>query len=169
MEQSEKNKAFLQLFHAWKNERGFKSDAAAAAELGIDRKKFHEYKTGRIYVDAYACTRLALAAQRDPITLIAEVEAEKETGTQRGAFWRDFFRRVTSRALLPGLLCMFFSGSASENGDVKKNSFTYQHIMRITIVFSLLGMLRALMPGARGMTARTQITIGNVLSSLQRA
>lgn len=113
---------FLKLFDEFKDADGHSSDAAAAKAIGLDRRRIHQYRKNESSPDAYACTRLALAARRDPITLIAEVEAAKETKNARGAFWRDFFRRVTSGGLLPALAfgLVLASASAICDANIKK-------------------------------------------------
>lgn len=85
------NKRFLELFVRYRTDAGHKSDAAAARALGLTRQNINDWKTGRSKPDVYACTRIAVECRYDPIALIAELEAAKETSGPRAAFWRVFF------------------------------------------------------------------------------
>jgi len=137
---SGQNQIFLQLFDQFKNEQAFGSDAKAADAIGLHRRDISHYRKGDSRPDVYACTRLAIATKRDPITLIAEVEAAKETDSTRGRFWRDFFQRVTASGFIPVLI---FTGSfALESTDGRASTETMTH--KVTLYEAWQRLLRVL-------------------------
>lgn len=88
---------------------------ALAKLIGIPENRLHDYTKDRIKPDAYALTRLALALDLDPLTVIAEVSAENEKSEQKREFWRNFLTRAASAVgLLVALHCGFPSSSEAE-------------------------------------------------------
>ncbi len=73
-----------------KSALGIETDYALAKILGLDNKRLYDYRKGHRQPDAYAATRLALAVGRDPLAVIAEIEAAVAKTEPRRSFWRDF-------------------------------------------------------------------------------
>lgn len=66
------------------------TDYALAKAIGMDNKRLYDYRHGKTKPDAYAATRLALACGRDPMAVIAEIEAQAAKQPARRSFWQDF-------------------------------------------------------------------------------
>lgn len=66
------------------------TDYALAKALGMDNKRLYDYRHGKNKPDTYAATRLALAVGRDPLEVIAEIEAAAAKTEPRRSFWKDF-------------------------------------------------------------------------------
>lgn len=69
---------------------GVENDNQLAVALGILNNRISDYRKGHRKPDAYAATRLALAVGRDPLAVIAEIEAAAAKTERRRSFWRDF-------------------------------------------------------------------------------
>lgn len=86
---------------------GVKSDYALAKALDLNRGRVSEYMAEKEKPNAYACVRMALILKRDPIEIIAEIEAETAKNEGQKTFWRDFLqhaKQAAQRGML-ALLC----------------------------------------------------------------
>lgn len=95
------------------------TDYRLGKELGIGRQTISRYHEGTQQADAYACTRLAEILERDPLEVIAEVEAEAARTKAKREFWQSF--RGTGRRAAVGLLSLgiaAFSGVGPQGGAV---------------------------------------------------
>lgn len=112
---------------------GIKSDYALAKALKSSTGMVSHYMAGKRSPDPFTCLQMALILKRDPLEIIAEVEAESEKNEKKREFWRDFLvqaRKVTGRGLLAVLACMLFwwpvpkaqAADAAHNGGKRKTA-----------------------------------------------
>lgn len=90
--------------------KGLKTDYKLAQELGITTARVSDYMKGKRAPDAYTLTKAAIILKRDPIELIAEVEAETEKNVEKRNFWKDFILHAGKKAAL-GMLALIFTVS----------------------------------------------------------
>lgn len=93
-----------------KVELGIKSDYALAQALDIPRQRISDYMSGRLQPDTYALMQIAMKLKRDPIAVIAEVEAENAKTEKKKDFWRSFLRPVGILSLMLALAFSPFYG-----------------------------------------------------------
>lgn len=84
-----------ELLEAVRAELGGATDYAIAKALHLHRPRVHEYHTGKAQADAYAAAQMALVLKRDPLEVIAEVEAEAARSKEAREFWRSFCGGLT--------------------------------------------------------------------------
>lgn len=77
------------LLEAARKKLGGVTDYKLAQALGMPRQRVSDYHAGTRHADAYACTRLAMILGRDPLEVIAEVEAETAKTPERAEFWKS--------------------------------------------------------------------------------
>lgn len=105
---------------------GIKSDYALAKEMEIDRARMSDYMNEKRTPDNFACMRIAQILRRDPITVIAEIEADTCKNETRRAFWINFLSSAKQAVLwqVMVLLCTFICVSVqpkwSEAGGFKE-------------------------------------------------
>ena len=136
---------YLDLLDQLKKKRALKCDAQLARLLGIDRRTLSDHRNGVRNPDTYACIRLAIELEIDPLALLAEVQAQLEEG-ERGKWWKDFLQRARRAARTPRAstftsFCAAALGASmalSSLPPAEATSFrqtdakplTYQHIIR---------------------------------------
>jgi len=59
-------------------------------KLGISTQRLSDYAKGTAHADAYACAKFAEVLERDPLEVIAQVEADAAKTEERRAFWAGF-------------------------------------------------------------------------------
>lgn len=67
------------------------TDYRIAQVLDIPRNVMHYYISGDRAADAYACAKIAEVLDRDPLEVIAQVEAEAARTEKKRQYWRSFF------------------------------------------------------------------------------
>lgn len=82
------------------------TDYKMAKSLEIPRARMSEYVRGTGHADAYAATKIALLLERDPLEVIAQVEAESSSTEAKRAFWRSFPSGLRRTALGVGFLAI---------------------------------------------------------------
>lgn len=87
------------------------TDYRIAQVLDISTQNISEYVRGIREADTYACTRIAMVLEVDPLEVIAQVEAEAARTEKKREFWKSF-RSSGSRAILGLLLCATLAFSA---------------------------------------------------------
>ncbi len=95
------------------------SDYALSKELGIPEPRISEYRRGIRTPDTYALVRLALTVGRDPLEVIAEVEAEHARSEVKRQFWRDFLSSASRAARLFALVLAIYGGICATVPAVK--------------------------------------------------
>lgn len=78
--------------------------------LDIPRPRVSEYVRGLQNADAYTCAKIAEILKRDPLEIIAQVEAEAARTEKKRAYWRSFFSGLKHSAHVVAWLaiCGFF-------------------------------------------------------------
>ena len=90
---------------------GVKTIYKLAQALKVDRARVSDYMSGKRNPDAYTCMQIGLVLHRDPLLILAEIEAETEKNEARRLFWKDFLLQVkqaTRRGLPMLLICTAF-------------------------------------------------------------
>lgn len=98
------------------------TDYRIAKELEIHGQAMKRMKEGTQPADAYICTRLALILERDPLEVIAEVEADRATTPERKRFWASFISGLMRHTLGGVLLAIGVSFAPGQT--VKANDAT---------------------------------------------
>jgi hypothetical protein len=101
---------------------GLESDYALAKALEVNNGTIAGYRKGTRQPDAYAAARLALALGRDPLELIAEIEAEHARTPTARAWWRTFLSsglKSTVNTVAALLICI---GTWSAGGQAQSPS-----------------------------------------------
>jgi transcriptional regulator with XRE-family HTH domain len=88
-------------------EKGFKSYYALAKEMNLHSGLISDYMSEKRTPDAYAAVRMALILKRDPVEIIAEIEADTAKNPARKTFWTDFLQRAKSAAQRGTLALLF--------------------------------------------------------------
>lgn len=108
------------------------TDYRISIELAIRKQTISNYHNGTQQADAYACTKFAEVLGRDPLEVIAEVEAQAARTTAAREFWKSF--RGTGRRAAVGLLSFgiaLFSGVAPQAGEANAGIGTTSHNARL--------------------------------------
>lgn len=108
------------LINAAGSSTGCKTDYKLAQVLEIPTQRLSDYRSGKRMPDAYACTRIAQVLKRDPLEIIAIVEAGSAKNEAQRAFWRSFKfcgTRNSLGLLLFGMLAFFGAGFSSGNAE----------------------------------------------------
>lgn len=112
-----------------------------AKTLGFHRSAMKRMTEGNQQADAYACTRIALLIGRDPLEVIAEVEAESATTEAKRSFWASFrsglvhttcggVLLLTGSFLAPGQTGMANADDGAGSGTVRIMGSLVQHLRR---------------------------------------
>lgn len=96
-----------ELLEAARAELGNVTDYRLAKVLEIPRQRMSEYVKGTENADAYACVRLAIVLNRDPLEVIAQVEAASARSQVKREFWARFPSGLRRTALGVGLSAIF--------------------------------------------------------------
>ena len=100
-----------QYFEQVREKLGGATDYKVAQALDISKQNVSEYVRGIREADTYACTRIAMVLEVDPLEVIAQVEAEAARTAKKREFWKSF-RSSGSRVILGLLLCATMAFSA---------------------------------------------------------
>ena len=119
---------------------GVKTDYKLAQALKTSTARISDYMSGKRNPDAYACMQIGLVLHRDPLLILAEIEAETEKNETRKLFWKDFLlqvRQATRRGLPMLLICIAFlfpaRPAAADDGLTSHN--VYYVKSRISKIF----------------------------------
>lgn len=99
---------------------GATSDYKLAQVLDIPKERISDYRNGKRKPDVYACARIAAAINRDPLEIIALVEAEAAKSETQRAFWRSFkFSGIRGSfgLMLCGMWAFFGAGQPIGNAE----------------------------------------------------
>lgn len=92
-----------ELIEAARLRLGKVTDYSLGKTLEIPRPTMSEYVRGIRNADTYACVRIAMVLKRDPLEVIAEVEAQTARTPTKREFWSRFpsgLRRTTLGVVL---------------------------------------------------------------------
>lgn len=104
------------------------TDYKMAQALDIPRNVMHYYLKGEREADAYTCAKMAEILERDPLEIIAQVEAEAARTEKKREYWRSFFsgmKRAPHVAALFGILG--FSGQGLPGGNAEASALSTSH------------------------------------------
>lgn len=111
---------FNNLLNQCREALGARSDYHLAQLLELNRAMISEFRSGNRRPDTYACTRIAQALERDPMEIIAMVEAETAKNEAQREFWRSFKfsgMRNSIGLLLSGTLVFLGAGWPTGNAE----------------------------------------------------
>lgn len=101
------------------------TDYKIAQALDLPRQRLSDHVHGRRQADAYTCAKIAEILDRDPLEVIAQVEAEAARTEKKRAFWRSFFSGLKRTAHVFVLCAMFaFSTLGHVDGGTAKGPFS---------------------------------------------
>lgn len=81
---------------------GITSDYELARRLSVSKQRISAYRSGKEWPDNYIVMKLAVALNADPVSVLADLESQREKNPERAEFWRSFLSRA---ALLVILAC----------------------------------------------------------------
>lgn len=86
------------------------TDYKIAQALDLPRQRLSDFVKGSRAADAYACARMAEILERDPLEVIAQVEAGAARTEKKRQYWRSFFSGMRRNAHVVALsvTCGFF-------------------------------------------------------------
>lgn len=117
-----------ELLNDARSSTGSENDNQLAQVLEIPRQRISGIRAGSEKPSPYTCARLAQALKRDPLEIIAMVEAESAKNETQRAFWRSF-KFSGMRSNLGLLLCgtLAFLGVGSYGGNAAAAEGTNSH------------------------------------------
>ena len=99
------------------------TDYKIAQALDLPRQRISNFVKGSRDADAYTCAQIAKILQRDPLEIIAQVEAEAARTEKKRAFWRSFFSGLKQTAHVVAWCAMLiFSGYGLQSGNAEAQS-----------------------------------------------
>lgn len=102
---------------------GGATDYKIAQALDLHTKYLTDYKQGRP-ADAYACAKIAEILDRDPLEIIAQVEAEAARSEKKREYWRSFFSGLKRKAHVVALcVTLGFSAIGHWDGGTARGGF----------------------------------------------
>lgn len=111
---------------------GGATDYRIAQVLDIPRQRVSTYTKGEQQADAYACAKIAEVLERDPLEIIAQVEAEAARTEKKRAFWRSFPSGLKRTALGAGwLVITAISGGGWQAGNAEAGQGSTSHNGRL--------------------------------------
>jgi hypothetical protein len=120
------------LLEAVREKLGSVTDYAIGKTLQLHQQTISRYHAGTQQADAYACAKFAEVLERDPLEVIAQVEADSAKTDERRAFWAGFPSGLKRTALGSGLLLTsgFFAlgligGSGTAEAAVNSHNVYY--------------------------------------------
>ena len=104
------------------------SDYKLAQLLDLSKQKISGLRSGKEHANVYVCTRIALATQKDPLEIVAQVEMESAKSETQREFWRSF-KFSGMRNSIGLLLCgtSVFLGGAWPGGNAEAGIMTNSH------------------------------------------
>lgn len=104
------------------------TDYKIAQVLDIPNGIVCYYVKGEREADAYACAKIAEVLERDPLEVIAQVEAEAARTEKKRAFWRSFPSGLRRTVLGAGWLAITaFSGAGWHAGNAEASQGSTSH------------------------------------------
>ncbi|WP_298609610.1 hypothetical protein [uncultured Thiobacillus sp.] len=100
------------------------TDYRIAQALDIPTGIVHYYVKGDREADTYTCAKIAEILDRDPLEVIAQVEAEAARTEKKREYWRSFFSGLKRRAHVVALcVTLGFSAAGHWDGGAAKGGF----------------------------------------------
>lgn len=107
---------------------GSSTDYKLAQVLDLKRQKIFAMRAGSEKPSSYVCAKLAQVLKRDPLEIIAMVEAESAKSETQREFWRSF-KFSGMRNSLGLLLCgtLGFLGAGWNGGNAEAGTVANSH------------------------------------------
>lgn len=108
-----------------KEKTGAVSDYKLAQVLDFSKQKVSNLRSGKIRPDAYECARIAVALERDPLEVMAEIGAENAKTEKAREFWKSFFsglKRTAHGIALCAIAIGFGTGPSTGHATSKADS-----------------------------------------------
>lgn len=100
------------------------TDYKIAQVLDLPRQRLSDFVKGDREADTYACAKIAEILDRDPLEVIAQVEAEAARTEKKREYWRSFFSGLKRRAHVVALcVTLGFSAAGHWDGGAAKGGF----------------------------------------------
>jgi plasmid maintenance system antidote protein VapI len=104
------------------------TDYKIAQALDLPRQRLSDFVKGSRAADAYACAKMAEILDRDPLEIIAQVEAEAARTEKKRQYWRSFFSGMKHRAHVVALsVTCGFLGSGLPGGSAEAGPLATSH------------------------------------------
>ena len=119
-----------QLIEQVREKLGGATDYRIAQVLDLHTKYLTDYKHGRP-ADPYACAKIAEILQRDPLHVIAQVEAEAARSEKKREYWRSIFsglRRTAHGIALCGIVTGFGTGPSTGHATSGASSHNVYYV-----------------------------------------
>lgn len=106
------------------------TDYKIAQALDLPRQRISNFVKGSRDADAYACAKMAEVLERDPLEIIAQVEAEAARTEKKRQYWRSFFSGMRRRAHVVALsaTCGFFVGGLPDGNAEASPGLTSHNV-----------------------------------------
>ena len=117
-----------QYLAACKTKLGHCSDYALAKKWNIDKGYMSKIMRGVTPINARVAFLIAITLERDPALVLAEIEAQQQTG-KAGEFWKSFLSHA--RETLAALLCMLVLPLLDGIGSAQAASGGIREALRI--------------------------------------
>lgn len=113
-----------QLIEQVRTKLGGATDYKIAQALDLPRQRLSDHVHGRRQADAYTCAKIAEILDRDPLEVIAQVEAEAARSEKKREYWRSFFSGLKRKAHVVALcVTLGFSAAGHWDGGNAKGGF----------------------------------------------
>lgn len=105
----------IQYLAACKTKMGHCTTYALAKKWDMDKSYVRQMLNGQRPINAHVAMLIAITLELDPVQVLADIEAQQQTG-KAGEFWRSFLLRVRQVAALTActLLLGLSAGTASD-------------------------------------------------------
>lgn len=104
------------------------TDYRIAQVLDLPTQRLSDYVKGKRDADNYACAKIAEVLERDPLEVIAQVEAESARSETKRAYWRSLFSGSKRTAhVLAWCAIAVGSGLGLQTGNAEAGSGQTSH------------------------------------------
>lgn len=104
------------------------TDYKISQALDLPTQRLCDFVKGRREADSYTCARIAEILERDPLEIIAQVEAEAARTEKKRQYWRSFFSGMKRKAHVVALsVTCGFLGSGWPDGNAEASLVSTSH------------------------------------------
>lgn len=104
----------IQYLAACKTKLGHCTTYALAKKWEMDKSYLRQMLNGQRPINAHVAFLIAITLERDPALVLAEIEAQQQTG-KAGEFWKSFLLRARATAAV--ILCTLAWGLSAGTGN----------------------------------------------------
>jgi plasmid maintenance system antidote protein VapI len=104
------------------------TDYKIAQALDLHTQRLSDFVKGSRAADPYACAKIAEILEKDPLEIIAQVEAEAARTEKKRQYWRSFFSGMKHKAHVAALcgICSFL-GQGLQVGNAEAGALATSH------------------------------------------